>query len=282
MLKLDIAGVYISIISNKNSDLNQVEPFKSNSQQKPDLEIYLISSEAISLPKNLEVQNDYCQWLRNNDNDSISVCIFKLGTKEIMYLIQSDSVWKKVTITFLDNDPQINSIIAGRLGEIIFLNRLLFHQGILIHAAAIEWEGKGIMFSAPSGTGKTTQANLWKQFMGAVVLNGDRSVVRIIDEKPYVHGSPWCGSSQEYLNRRSPLSAIIILEQAQENSIRRLDKKEAISRLMPRCFLPYYDGGTIMDIALENLEQVVLVTPIYLLRCRPDREAVELVCKCVK
>jgi hypothetical protein len=281
MLKLAIAGIHFELITGCLINSEQLEPFRLHEKTKKEIEIEVIPVDKITPPQNTVFGGNYYEWL-HEDNNMVSLYVINQVNNEISGLVRSDSEWKKVTVRYLKNIVTAGDIITGRLGEIIFLNELLFHQGLLIHAAAIEWKEKGVIFTAPSGTGKSTQANLWKELMGAEILNGDRSAVRIMEGKPYVFGSPWCGSSNQYLNRRAILFAIIILEQSKENTLTRLENKEALPLLLPRCFLPYYDNGTIMNQALKNLEKIMVETPIYLLRCRPDREAVEMVNECIK
>jgi hypothetical protein len=83
------------------------------------------------------------------------------------------------------------------------------------------------------------------------------------------------------MNSRAPLTAIIILEKSSQNFIYELTNKEAIPLILPRIFLPYQNAD-LMDTALQNAERIVKYVPKYLLKCRPDREAVELVYQCIK
>lgn len=209
-------------------------------------------------------------------------------TGEILDLLDTDSAWSHANIFLLNSFKltgqltDLTSILAFQLLGAMFRTRILFHEGIVIHASSIEWEGKGILFSAPSGTGKSTQARNWVKYMGEKVriLNDDSPAVRIISGQPYIFGTPWSGSSDKFLNTCARLYAIVMLEQSGENSIHALSPEETIVRLMPRCFLPYFDRS-LMDMAVNVLENIIKRTPVYLLKCRPDREAVELVCQCV-
>ena len=72
--------------------------------------------------------------------------------------------------------------------------------------------------------------------MGARVLNGDRPAIRIINNQPTVYGTPWSGSSKEYINKKAPLMVLVLLEQAPVNSIKRLNIFETLNRIMPRFF----------------------------------------------
>ena len=197
---------------------------------------------------------------------------------KIAHLMQATSDWKNIDV--LSSMPQIQPF-EGSVGEVIFRTSILFNHGIVVHAAAIDYEGKGIIFSAPSGTGKSTQANLWNKHKGARILNGDRPCLRISEGHVEVYGTPWSGTSKQFLNHSSPLSAIIMLEQANTNEISQLSAAAAIRLLVPRCYLPYYCEN-LMTLALENIGQIIKKTPIYLLKCRPDIEAVELVAERLK
>lgn len=287
--KLEIAGVRIDIISEYAFKLNRkLKRFAVSSNLEPDLKIQLHRSDAISVSEYTLKMDNHMKWFYDSDKkNSIFINIYDQLLDDILYQLQVNKQWNEASITYGDNTPDLVSAFTGPLGEILFRNRILFKQGIVIHSAAIEWNGRGIMFSAPSGTGKSTQAMLWGRYKGARILNEDRPAVRIAEgqelahEKVYVHGTLWNGSSKKYKNHKVPLAAIVLLEQAEVNQIVRLNCREGISRLMPRCFLPYHDKE-LMNRAMDNLEKIVNATPVYLLRCRPDKEAVEMLYQCVR
>lgn len=148
---------------------------------------------------------------------------------------------------------------------------------ILMHASAVEWKGEGIIFTAASGTGKTTQAKLWEKYKHAKILNGDKIFLECIGKSCSAWGIPWKGSSPYALNKKTHLKAVIVLEQAKVNSIHRLEGVEALSRVSPHLFYPSWDVNctkAVMDAYSRMIEQ----TPVYLLSCLPDREAVDITC----
>lgn len=151
----------------------------------------------------------------------------------------------------------------------------LHDQTLLLHASAIEHHGRAIAFTAPSGTGKTTQAELWKKYRGAEILNGDKVFVKQEEDAIHAWGSPWKGSSSYALNTSAPLDAIIVLEQAPENRIRKLDTIEAMQRFVPHVFFPSWDQACEQAV-MEFLNKVMSEVDIYLLQCRPDEEAVAI------
>lgn len=152
---------------------------------------------------------------------------------------------------------------------------LLEHRAFQLHAAVIEWQGQGILFSAPSGTGKSTQAALWEAYAGATVINGDRAVIRYIDGQYRVYGSPYAGSSGIYTNLSAPVRAVVTLEQGKENSLRRLGAVEAFGRLYREVTVPFWDAAFVDKVSAELLG-LIEQTPVYHLVCRPDSGAVDV------
>lgn len=280
---IKIAGIPIEINSTipyKNK--KKINTFLSKDQEQVELKLFLNYNNNLIPPEDSLVLDDMVYWSkRKHDSDDTSIAIYDLESNQVTYHLQVNNRWNNAVINYRKSKRDILFPLFETLGEILFRNCLLFHQGMVIHAAAIECSGKGIIFSAPSGTGKTTQANLWRKHKGAKIINADRPAVRVIGNESYVYGTLWNGSSKKCSNQSVPLSAIVLLEQSEDNVIHKLEKKEAIEKLMPRCFLPFYQED-LMSLALNNIEQIINQTPVYLLKCRPDREAVELVYQCVK
>lgn len=160
--------------------------------------------------------------------------------------------------------------------NVIGMEALLLRQGgLLLHAALIRWQSRGILFSAPSGTGKSTQADLWQTFMGSRTLNGDRAGIRCVNGAWTAFGMPFAGTSGIYRNESAPIAAVVTLEQGPQNRIRRLSPLEAVRKLLPECSCRRWDPG-FMDETLSLLLSLVRQIPVYCLECRPDREAVQL------
>ena len=150
---------------------------------------------------------------------------------------------------------------------------LLHHRGMIFHASYIGFEGNGIVFTAPSQTGKSTQARLWEQYRGAEVINGDKAGIHLGD-RPTVCGVPFSGTSGICQNVSLPLKAIVVLSQAPENTVRRMKPIEAIQALCPNLFV---DQAITEEwhIAMRLLMDLVEQVPIYALACTPDERAVE-------
>lgn len=153
---------------------------------------------------------------------------------------------------------------------------LLANCGFILHSSIVSWRGNGLIFTAPSGTGKSTQAGLWNEYEGANIYNGDRTIIRKIGQTYYGFGSPYAGSSGIYRNESAPIRGIIVLSKAKENTVRRLQGKEAFLPLFRETLMNTWNPAYMehmTDLLLEAAEDI----PIYSLACRPDREAVDLV-----
>ena len=152
---------------------------------------------------------------------------------------------------------------------------LLDNSAFLLHSSFIRYCGKGILFSAPCGTGKSTQADLWEKFRSSETMNGDRAGVRCMDGVWKAFGMPFAGTSGIYQNKSAPITAIVTLAQGPENVIRRLRPMEAVRKLLPECSCRRWDSD-FMNEMLNLLLELVQQVPVYLLECRPDEGAVNL------
>lgn len=157
-----------------------------------------------------------------------------------------------------------------------FENPLLYYQAFLLHSSFISWQNNGILFTAPSGTGKSTQADLWKKYEDADIYNGDRTIIRKIDGKYYGFGSPYAGSSGIYRNESAPIKAIVVIEQGPDNVIRRLHGREAFLPLFRETLMNTWNKEY-MEKMTDLLMDVACQIPVYHLSCRPDQGAVNTV-----
>jgi len=152
------------------------------------------------------------------------------------------------------------------------------HHGILeMHASVVVHEGKARLFLGHSGTGKSTHARQWlAQFHTAYLLNDDNPVLRVDEQgKVWVYGSPWSGKTPCYRNERVPVAAIVQLEQAPQNEIQPLAPAQAYAYMLSSC-----SGMKVLHEAMDGLHdtisKIVLGTPMFKLRCLPDKAAAEL------
>ena len=146
-------------------------------------------------------------------------------------------------------------------------------NGFLLHGALIEYEGRGYLFSAKSGTGKSTHISLWRKVFGeaVTVVNGDKPIVRYINGEFVAYGTPWCGKEGYGNNTSVVLSVICFLERSKDNSIAPLLPSNAVARVFDQVVLPTDIEG--FDKLSSLLDKMLSAVPCYLLGCNMDKEA---------
>ena len=183
---------------------------------------------------------------------------------------------RKVQISYLAGAEENVSETGNSFFHIEWENMLLSEKKMILHAACIHHsEMGGILFSGPSGVGKSTQADLWCTYQGADLLNGDRTILGRGGQGWLAYGSPYAGSSRCYVNESCSVTAVVILKQAPACQIRRMRAAEAFRAVYAGLTVNNWDSrfvDRICDLAGELIREV----PVYELACTPDRHAAEL------
>ncbi len=151
---------------------------------------------------------------------------------------------------------------------------LLPKKAVLMHASYIDVDGSAVLFTAPCGTGKSTQAELWRVHRNAKVLNGDKAGVFFKNGSAFAGGLPFCGTSKICHNKDLPLKAIVLLSQSEENRVRELTGFEALQAVINNIYLDLLapsEKQMCIDFVIELLEKV----NVFSLECTPDERAVE-------
>lgn len=169
-----------------------------------------------------------------------------------------------------------NDYVYCESGNLFYVH-LLRHNGVMLHASVVAMDGKAYLFSAPSGTGKSTHTKLWQQVFGeeAKVFNDDKPALRRLDGTWYAYGTPWCGKDGININLKAPVAGICFLKQASENQIRRLSQAEAISKIVSQT-LRRFKLVENMDLMLSHVEKIVQEIPVFELENRPEPAAAQL------
>ena len=143
---------------------------------------------------------------------------------------------------------------------------------LVLHSSYIVTRtGEGILFSGPSGIGKSTQAALWERFAGARTINGDWG--RVCPAARTVSGIFYAGTSGICQNVTAPLRAVVLLGQAAENRVVRARPQEAFARLLSQCAYYEWDAASAARMT-ELAAQLVTNVPVWRMDCRADESAV--------
>ena len=226
-----------------------------------------------------ESENGNCygiQYLAGAGRTIHNVFFSKRDKSQIMYTFE-----KEYSKFLLQTDECCTEEVISELLMAGFYSYMALRDTLLMHASAVSCGGKAVVFTAPSGTGKTTQAELWAKYKGAQILNGDKVFLKRDADAIHAWGSPWKGSSAYAENAGAPLRAIVVLQQAEENSIQKLEGFDVLESVIPHVFFPSWDQNCEQAV-LTCLDQVLGETEVYLLKCRPDEAAVELLASALK
>ncbi len=156
---------------------------------------------------------------------------------------------------------------------------LLMQNALLLHSSVVMIEDKTLLFCGASGAGKSTQANLWKQYRNAEILNGDRALIMKKGTKFFAGGSIWCGTSRIYRAEQREIAGIFVLKKHTENIIRPLSA-EAFPILFSQTTVNDWDKDFVDKICTIYTDLLSAV-PVYELSCRADKEAVDLTYKTI-
>lgn len=181
-------------------------------------------------------------------------------------------------ITTNSNPQNLLEVSLLRFGLWMMFGVVLAQRdAIAIHSSVIEYKGRGVLFLGESGTGKSTHTRLWREHIeGAVLLNDDSPIVRIVDGEARVYGSPWSGKTPCYKSRHVAIGGFCRLSQAPHNAIRRLSTIASIGALLPSCPPQYAHDEYLQDAICRTLSQIIRRVGVYHLECLPNEEAVML------
>lgn len=150
------------------------------------------------------------------------------------------------------------------------------YNGFLMHGVLIEAGGCGIAFLAKSGIGKSTHARLWRELLGDKMkfINGDKPIIRVINEKVFAYGTPWAGKENLQCNAKTELKKICFIERSEKNECVKLERQEVLERLVKQIYIPKNK-----DMLLKTFElagKVIESAEFYLIKCNKDISAAKM------
>ena len=169
-----------------------------------------------------------------------------------------------------------DSILEGLAIYRRIAERMLDYDVILFHGSAISVDGEGYLFTAKSGTGKSTHTRLWRERFGsrAVMVNDDKPLISISEQGAVIWGTPWCGKHRLSENIGVPLRAVAVLERGLENEISVITPMEAFPSLLSQTYR--FGDPAKMQKTLALLDRLSRSVRLCRLRCNMLPEAAEV------
>ena len=168
---------------------------------------------------------------------------------------------------------------AGQLEETAVYRKIAEimpdYGAFVFHGSCIAVDGQGYLFTAKSGTGKSTHTRLWRELFGsrAVMVNDDKPLLRVAENGVTVYGTPYNGKHRLGENITVPLRAVCILERAAENKIVRISGTAAYPMLLQQVYRP--QNRDAMQKTLALIDCMAAKTALFRLGCNMDISAAE-------
>ncbi len=251
--------------------------YETNATQNPDI-TFVVHTDCENIPEpvgNLIAEVNKRRWYKTKNGYAFVDKIEEFSDK-IINLMQADETFRHIELW----------LCPGRLLQLIEEQRpyhlmqellryaFLFHNGTIIHGSSLAYDNKGLLFSAPSGTGKSTHTDLWTKYVpGTIIVNDDMPIVCIENGAPYLYGAPWSGKNSIHKNVRVPLKAIVFLERDTACSLAPMDSLDAVWQLFEAIRKPVVPA--LAEKNLDIIAKIIESLPVYRLRCDMSPEAVK-------
>lgn len=207
-------------------------------------------------------------------SEGLPKLIVQIGRQDILYEreISAREDMRAGRPVFSCSEGYLESLAVYRK----IAEKLPDHDGFVFHGSCVAVDGSAYLFTAKSGTGKSTHARLWREILGhrAVMVNDDKPIIRFLDGVPFVFGTPWDGKEHLSSNTSAPLKAVCILGRSPENRIREISGREALPMLIQQAYRPASPEA--LEKTLTLLEQLEKQAKLYRLDCNMDSNAAEL------
>lgn len=153
-----------------------------------------------------------------------------------------------------------------------FYNELLRHNGMMLHSSCVEKDGFAYLFSARSGTGKSTHTHLWlKNLEGTRIINDDKPALIYDNGKWYACGTPFSGKTDENIDVKIPVRAITFLHRSEKNTVKKIPPFQAVSLLIEQTIKPA--DRSLAENMLELADLLLREVPVFSLGCNLQDDA---------
>ena len=227
-----------------------------------------IAGCVIQVSANYAQTRDYCQEYLTEETADFAV---ELTQEDIQKEHEYDRKEKELEglplRAFSDSYMEQLALYRKIADQIIMRNTLLFHGSV------VAVDGEAYLFTAKSGTGKSTHTRLWRKMFGerAVMVNDDKPLLKIQEDGVLVCGTPWDGKHKLSTNCMLPLKAICALERGEENEIHPISAGQALPMVMQQSHRP----GNVLKY-MDVVDMLTQRVKFYQLRCNMDPEAARI------
>lgn len=238
-IELCIQDEVITLLQTKGTPILRSDTWEFWISPIGDYEFFLPYDE---IPLRVTVKPDFSEGTIRGDFSSIKTPVFPLKNIE----------------------NRIFSAWLGSLGDII------------LHASGVIYDGKGYCFAGDPGAGKSTLAAALAADSGITVLGEDQVVLRYLENRFWIFGTPWHLNPEMCSPEGIPLSKMFFLDRSLEPGAHLISPLDGITRILQTAFTPFYQPKWIPGI-LARLELLSQQVPFYNLSYQLGSDPVALI-----
>lgn len=224
------------------------------------MQIYKIAQINIGIETNSNFVEEYLKDYLSSDSES---CDFYIKTT------QADIEYERS----IQDNPNERFLELSSILRKVCTKMTSDYNGFIFHCSALEVDGKAYLFAAPSLTGKSTHARLWREVFGEKVkmINDDKPIIRIIDNKVYAYGTPWNGKHRLSRNVKVPVKAVCFLSQGKDNKINKINGSNLIAKILNQTMRPCNTSD--LNKLFDLIEIFISSVSFYKMECNISHEA---------
>lgn len=254
---------------------DNIEQYEIDNLENINHKIKVNITNNITHPKGNIIGNSNPFIIMNKDKK----IIFYKDDKDVKILIEHDYQFNNVIINL--NKKIIKDLVETEyiLSGVMFLELSMYKGYLPIHATALKINNELVLFSGPSGIGKSTHRSLWLEtYKDVLIINDDKPILDFSDPNNiYVLGSPFSGEHKINFNTKGPLKAIVLLKQGLNNDIKVLDKNKIIPELIRNILRPQTEE--LWNDILPLIERIYETIPVITITATKDKNAVKAIYK---
>ena len=245
----------------------------------PDIHVFCrIYTEPLILPDNITVYHSgmftYMEFVKDGES---MMGYYSSVDNIVRNMIYFNADFTDVYIDLMHMDFEVDDPDGRRLfnslGNAVEMG-IIMHNRFVFHSSSISYKGKGLCFSAASGTGKSTHTGLWLDTFpeDTLLVNDDKPIIWFDKQNTWLCGTPWAGTTGLNTNVNVPLKAIVIIERGEVNELYTPTDIKAVHRIIKEAPKPVIPK--LMEVFMSRINQFVLSAPIRCLKCTISPEAV--------
>lgn len=269
-----IAGLYFNLVNFYTAFPKEFEPFTVDEVTNADQTITFYATRPYVLENGKVILRNY----ELNVMELEDKYIFNLPLAKDLHEIHLSKDGTKVDIYGV---PTLSDTFKYDLFHALRLPFLYLAQKrnmVALHSVSVLYENKAWLFSGSSGTGKSTHAALWQQYLEVPTINGDLNLLAYDDGRPVIHGIPWCGTSEIFDTKTYELGGIVLLKQAPSDYIKALTEDEKILLVSQRLISPNWTK-TLFETNMAFVEKLVKRILTCRLYCTKEQSAMNVIKK---